>query len=469
MAPGARKSTSQRTAKNFFLLLLGSCCTAAVRGGHWPAFPDLQPCLVSSLFDTWPASDLHQLVQSELSSPSCGLERLDFASPAHRARAFGLLQRGVPFVLVGLPGVAAASQRLAAPGGLSNLLCCGVFEVQGARGQPLGKIAYWEDWSIHGGPPLPGYVALSFYTRMSYAAFREASAAASTARARRGRRRRGNNDFMVSGGVAGGGERGTFLQLTARSVAAADRSTPLSTALKLQALVPGLCSSATEPHHDDADDHLAVDAARLLSFRSARTTTATMANATAVVGDPLLRRVARPRAAADREGDGPSTCTRPVILKVHPRGVSLSAHYDESDNVIMQLTGSRRWLLMPPTECSKACLYGDPHPESRHSAVPDWGQPNYALFPAFAAATAVQAVLQPAETLMLPAGWIHWAISLEGGAQLNSPTDLTAGSDPAVVKEGESALERCQTEWKNHDMGAVMGPLLVRHDPCPAQ
>jgi len=89
----------------------------------------------------------------------------------------------------------------------------------------------------------------------------------------------------------------------------------------------------------------------------------------------------------------------------HPN-VTAHAHYDRSHNFLTQLIGRKRVLLYPPRQ--HAYLYPFPHTHvSYHQSQVDFNDPDVLTFPDFARAGAVEAVLEPGDTLYIPPFWWH--------------------------------------------------------------
>jgi hypothetical protein len=76
-----------------------------------------------------------------------------------------------------------------------------------------------------------------------------------------------------------------------------------------------------------------------------------------------------------------------------PAGTVTDTHFDSSRNTVVQVVGSRRWILNPPEECHDSYLLGYSHPSYRHSSF-DWARPvDLEKYPLFAKAVGTEVVL----------------------------------------------------------------------------
>jgi hypothetical protein len=63
----------------------------------------------------------------------------------------------------------------------------------------------------------------------------------------------------------------------------------------------------------------------------------------------------------------PEEYTVPIACRVGTKGLCNENHYDTHRTFAAQLVGSKRWIFMPPSECSKLYLFPDNHLSARHS------------------------------------------------------------------------------------------------------
>jgi hypothetical protein len=104
--------------------------------------------------------------------------------------------------------------------------------------------------------------------------------------------------------------------------------------------------------------------------------------------------------------------------RIDPRGPSLwmgspgsatQAHYDVADNVIVQLSGTKRIRVYHPKAATALYVFPDAHPRARKSQV-NFDAPDHARFLNFASqlpAPVIDTVLQQGDALRIPAFWFH--------------------------------------------------------------
>ncbi|GBG23932.1 Lysine-specific demethylase 8 [Hondaea fermentalgiana] len=108
------------------------------------------------------------------------------------------------------------------------------------------------------------------------------------------------------------------------------------------------------------------------------------------------------------------------------------AHYDAFDNQFFQLKGQKRIRVHAPTEHFAFHVFPDAHSRARKSQV-DSDQPDLQSFPLFAelAAPALDVILEPGDSISIPAFWFHEVESLTSSVSVNafsmSPVASVAG------------------------------------------
>ncbi|KAL1530170.1 hypothetical protein AB1Y20_001086 [Prymnesium parvum] len=107
------------------------------------------------------------------------------------------------------------------------------------------------------------------------------------------------------------------------------------------------------------------------------------------------------------------------------------AHYDVADNVFVQCSGTKEFLLYPPRAAEKMHFYPDAHPRARKAQL-CVEHPDLARHPRAAALPPpVRVVLEPGDALFLPAFYIHHVTALTPSVSLNvfseSAIKLAAG------------------------------------------
>lgn len=107
-----------------------------------------------------------------------------------------------------------------------------------------------------------------------------------------------------------------------------------------------------------------------------------------------------------------------------PRGSVSPLHHDPLDNVLMQMVGRKRVVLIPPT-ADPSCLYvGEVHGQQPNtSAVNDAEHPDttrFPLYPPLLAQEGQVAFLEPGDALFIPSRWWHHVRSLDLSISVNA-------------------------------------------------
>lgn len=114
----------------------------------------------------------------------------------------------------------------------------------------------------------------------------------------------------------------------------------------------------------------------------------------------------------------PSEYTVPIACRVGTRGLCNENHYDTHRTFAAQIVGSKRWIFMPPSMCSKLYLYPRTHMSSRHSMVDiNSGKINETKYPLTGDALAIDTIVHAGEVAYLPSNWFHHIISQEYNIQ----------------------------------------------------
>ena len=112
-------------------------------------------------------------------------------------------------------------------------------------------------------------------------------------------------------------------------------------------------------------------------------------------------------------------------------GAYTQAHYDVADNVFVQLSGRKEFLLWPPSQARALHLYPDAHPRARKAQLDCIDAPDLRRFPlASRLLPPARFVLSPGDALAIPAFWFHHVVSHTACTSLNvfceSPVKLAA-------------------------------------------
>jgi hypothetical protein len=110
----------------------------------------------------------------------------------------------------------------------------------------------------------------------------------------------------------------------------------------------------------------------------------------------------------------PWFAVKPVatLLWLGVLGTSSGLHFDAYPNCNVQLAGRKLFLLFPPRESAR--LY--PRPEGLSRCQFDPILPDYGRFPRARDARGWSAILEPGQSLYLPAGWYHHVTTLSAWA-----------------------------------------------------
>ncbi|GMH40346.1 hypothetical protein BSKO_08250 [Bryopsis sp. KO-2023] len=141
------------------------------------------------------------------------------------------------------------------------------------------------------------------------------------------------------------------------------------------------------------------------------------------------------------------------VLRVSSPGARLWTHFDAMDNVLMQITGSKRIRLWPPEEEPNLYIVGS------SSSVIDVENPDLAKFPLFGNARYVDVNLNPGDSLFIPALWFHNVLSEDFSVSINiffhyadrslhDRKDLYGNREPLPVQEAEKLVEQALGKMK---------------------
>lgn len=113
---------------------------------------------------------------------------------------------------------------------------------------------------------------------------------------------------------------------------------------------------------------------------------------------------------ADETGEKKIVPAATARLWVSPQGAVSPLHYDCHDSFLIQLRGTKRMLLWPAAQLKSIYPYRNWHILRRRGKV-DPVKPNVKKYPKFAAAEAVEVVLNPGDVLFFPGYWAHYTES----------------------------------------------------------
>ncbi|XP_059199492.1 tRNA wybutosine-synthesizing protein 5 isoform X3 [Centropristis striata] len=135
------------------------------------------------------------------------------------------------------------------------------------------------------------------------------------------------------------------------------------------------------------------------------------------------------------------------VFRISSCGLQLWTHYDVMDNLLAQVTGTKRVVLYSPQDALHLYLSGD------KSEVLDIDSPDLNRFPQFVKAKRYECVLEPGDLLFIPALWFHNTLALQFGVGVNvfwrhlaadsyDRKDPYGNKDPVAATRALQALER---------------------------
>jgi hypothetical protein len=127
-------------------------------------------------------------------------------------------------------------------------------------------------------------------------------------------------------------------------------------------------------------------------------------------------------------------------LWIAPRGTMSSLHHDgDYDNLNLQISGRKLFLLVPPPSHGALHTYGSAE-SPLNPFVPD-----LARFPRFTAAEPVEATLDPGEIILIPKYWWHCVYTVEPAVNLSTHFRWDGELSPWHVLRGAPLVHRSLT------------------------
>uniref|UniRef100_A0A673B5F5 tRNA wybutosine-synthesizing protein 5 n=1 Tax=Sphaeramia orbicularis TaxID=375764 RepID=A0A673B5F5_9TELE len=135
------------------------------------------------------------------------------------------------------------------------------------------------------------------------------------------------------------------------------------------------------------------------------------------------------------------------VFRISSCGLQLWTHYDVMDNLLAQVTGTKRVVLYSPQDALHLYLSGD------KSEVLNIDSPDLDQYPEFMKAKRYECVLEPGDLLFIPALWFHNTLALQFGVGVNvfwrhlpadsyDKRDPYGNKDPLAATRALQALER---------------------------
>ena len=178
--------------------------------------------------------------------------------------------------------------------------------------------------------------------------------------------------------------------------------------------------------------------------------------------------------ATEATGDDDAACRPWLQFWAGTEGACTQAHYDVADNAFVQVSGRKEFLLYPPSAATALHLYPDAHPRARKAQV-CIEDPDLSIHPLAAdLPNPLRVVLDPGESLFLPAFWMHHVTALTPSVSLNvfseSPVKLAASEalqlPPPLHASWDAPLKRrgllLLLQVLLHELRLSGGPLLAR-------
>ncbi|EDV19055.1 uncharacterized protein TRIADDRAFT_62491 [Trichoplax adhaerens] len=140
------------------------------------------------------------------------------------------------------------------------------------------------------------------------------------------------------------------------------------------------------------------------------------------------------------------------------KGASTPCHYDSYGcNLVAQLYGRKKWLLVAPDESQYMYPIRVPYEESSIFSAVNMKSPNLVSYPKFANVTIYEVILEPGDVLFVPKYWWHDVECLETAISVNTwialPSDGMDRLCEAVTKTVVFALKSAEgnkiTQWLN--------------------
>lgn len=125
---------------------------------------------------------------------------------------------------------------------------------------------------------------------------------------------------------------------------------------------------------------------------------------------------------------------------VGTKGAHTLCHYDTYGyNIVVQISGRKRWVLFPPVDSD--CLYPTriPYEESSVFSEVNVKNPDLKKHPKFSSANACVVILNPGEMLYVPHHWWHYVENLELSVSINLWYEMENDAD-SRLKESITRL-----------------------------
>jgi hypothetical protein len=177
------------------------------------------------------------------------------------------------------------------------------------------------------------------------------------------------------------------------------------------------------------------------------------------------------------------------------RGVTVALHYDVGDNIIGMIYGAKRYIILPPNQCSNlagSVITNVDHPLHRHSPInfgnlkylnqntntnstststsnmPDPDDDEYVNLVNNITSNAygIETILKSGEVLFLPSYWFHYIIGLQKNAQCNVRIHENDNNDGEEEEENEEDNDGEDDGENNNKSSEFGGRIDVSSERC---
>jgi len=108
------------------------------------------------------------------------------------------------------------------------------------------------------------------------------------------------------------------------------------------------------------------------------------------------------------------------MLWMGPKGCVSPLHYDPLDNLLFQVVGGKRIILVCKDTDPSKLYVGEAYGQQDNTSAVDVEQPDYATFPQFQPVITLSGELHTGDALFLPAKWWHHVRSLDFSISVNA-------------------------------------------------
>jgi lysine-specific demethylase 8 len=139
----------------------------------------------------------------------------------------------------------------------------------------------------------------------------------------------------------------------------------------------------------------------------------------------------------------------PPKIWIGPRGCTTAMHFDSFHNILVQIEGRKRLVLVSPADRPYLYLNDTRPPQPRTSAI-DLRRPDHGAYPLFARARQIEVVLQPGDGLFLPAAWSHFVEAVDRTISVNLWWKVPLAQALRILRE-DPDQERLRRMWDEYD------------------